>query len=86
MLNPLIRDLDYYIVLEPNVHEQILTAEETLLWLIYKLDLFSPPSSLSPHRSSCQIKAQYLLETTSELEFSPGRKLQWYTTSVSTCK
>ncbi|HRD41386.1 MAG TPA: chlororespiratory reduction protein 7 [Prochlorococcaceae cyanobacterium AMR_MDS_5431] len=82
MLNPLIRQLDYYVVLEPNFQEQILTGEETLLWLIYKLETLTPASSKSINFSPCQIDAQYLLETVSELEFSPGKKIQWYATNM----
>ncbi|BBL86052.1 hypothetical protein PMYN1_Chma243 (chromatophore) [Paulinella micropora] len=84
MLNPLIRQLDYYVVLEPNFQEQILTGEETLLWLIYKIDTLLPSSSKSINLSPSQINAQSLLETVSELEFSPGKKMQWYATNIIT--
>ena len=34
MSDPLLRELDHYVVLEPAGREQILTAQDTLAWLV----------------------------------------------------
>jgi len=47
MSDPLLRELDHYVVLEPQVGERTLTAAETLDWLIERLAaLPEPPSDL----------------------------------------
>ena len=47
MSDPLLRELDHYVVLEPAGAETILTAAETLQWLISKLEgLASLPADL----------------------------------------
>ena len=37
MSDPLLRELDHYVVLEPGGGERILTAAETLAWLKARL-------------------------------------------------
>ena len=78
MSDPLIRDCESYVVLEPCEPEQLLSADETLIWLqgwlnqLEKLpaDLQSEPSIASA--------AQRLLDTACDLEIEPGFNLQWF--------
>jgi hypothetical protein len=79
MSDPLIRECDHYVVLEPDgTAERILTAEETLGWLETRLAALgecpADLSGLADHRS----RAERLLATACELELSPGRAIQWF--------
>ncbi|MEB3324788.1 MAG: chlororespiratory reduction protein 7, partial [Cyanobacteriota bacterium] len=48
MSDPLLREMDHYVVLEPGGQEAILTAEETRTWLARHLSsLSSPPADLA---------------------------------------
>lgn len=78
MSDPLLRELDHYVVLEPAATERILTAGETRAWLAAHLGgLTEPPADLAgladPERM-----AQRLLETACELELAPGLVIQWF--------
>lgn len=78
MSDPLLRELDHYVVLEPGSAEAILTAEETLTWLETRLErLVDPPADLRELPGSRQ-RAQRLLETACELELEPGVAVQWF--------
>ena len=77
MSDPLIRELDHYVVLEPGCSERILSAAETLLWLERQLALMAePPADLRdlPQRS---VQAERLLETGFQLDLEPGRRVGW---------
>jgi hypothetical protein len=78
MSDPLLRELDHYVVLEPAAGERILTAAETLRWLEEQLTgLAQVPADLLglPSRSA---QAERLLETACQLELEPGRSVQWF--------
>jgi hypothetical protein len=78
MSDPLLRELDHYVVLEPGAPERILTAAETREWLAAHLQrLPEPPSDLADLPSAAE-RATRLLETACELELSPGRSVQWF--------
>jgi hypothetical protein len=78
MSDPLLRELDHYVVLEPGADERILTAAETLDWLAAHLrGLPRPPSDLADLPSAVE-RAARLLETACELDVSPGRSIQWF--------
>ena len=78
MSDPLLRELDHYVVLEPAGAERILSAAETLQWLAAKLEALSdPPADLVALQGS-QARAQRLLETACELELEPGLSVQWF--------
>jgi hypothetical protein len=78
MSDPLLRELDHYVVLEPGAPERILTAAETLDWLAAHLQrLPRPPSDLADLPSAAERSAR-LLQTACELELSPGRSIQWF--------
>jgi hypothetical protein len=78
MSDPLMRELDHYVVLEPAAAERILTAAETLAWLDEQLaGLAEVPADLRdlPSRAA---QAERLLETACQLELEPGRSVQWF--------
>jgi hypothetical protein len=78
MSDPLIRELDHYVVLEPGCPQLMLTAEETLQWLEGQLaQLEESPADLR-HLPSERERAQRLLETACELELEPGVIVQWF--------
>lgn len=65
-------------VLEPGAAERILTAAETLDWLIAQLAaLPDPPADLGGQGSPRQ-QAERLLDTACELELEPGLAVQWF--------
>ena len=78
MSDPLIREMDNYVVLVPGESEKFLDKEETLLWLqswLSKLD--SLPLDLAG-KSSIAEAAQHLLDTACDLEIQTGFTIQWY--------
>ena len=78
MSNPLIRELENYVVLVPGESERFLDKEETLLWLQFWLNNFdSLPLDLKC-KSSIEEAAQHLLDTACDLEIKPGFTIQWY--------
>ena len=78
MSDPLIREMDSYIVLVPGESEQFLNREQTLLWLQSWLNKFdSLPLDLAC-KSSIAEAAQHLLDTACDLEIKAGFKVQWY--------
>jgi hypothetical protein len=82
MSDPLLRELDHYVVLEPGCGERILTAAETLAWLASQLaDLEPVPADLAG-LTSPNLQAQRLLETACELELTPGLTIQWFAVRI----
>ena len=78
MSDPLIRELDHYVVLEPGKPEQLLSVAETLAWLEQQVSsLESIPEDLSGLVTTAD-QAQRLLETACELELQPGVTVQWF--------
>jgi len=71
---------DNFVVLETNQSEQILTAPEllsklkTVLEQIKAADL---PRDVQKF-TSIEAQAQYLLDSSCELDLGPGQYLQWY--------
>lgn len=76
------RELDHYVVLEPVGGERILTAAETLTWLVAQLEALDqvPQDLLS--LATPQQRAQRLLETACELELAPGLAIQWFAVRI----
>ncbi|WP_415399417.1 chlororespiratory reduction protein 7 [Synechococcus sp. W4D4] len=78
MSDPLIRELDHYVVLEPGAPQQLLSAADTLGWLERQLrSLDAVPEDLSTLASTAD-QAQRLLETACELEVQSGVTVQWF--------
>nr|YP_002048942.1 hypothetical protein PCC_0290 [Paulinella chromatophora]ACB42732.1 hypothetical protein PCC_0290 [Paulinella chromatophora] len=78
MSNSSIKQSNHYLVLEPTSGKRILSAEETLIWLSYQVSLLSQLPNSIKRLTSSQDQAQWLFETCGELEFFPGRKVQWF--------
>ena len=79
MSDPLIRECDHYVVLEPDgAAERILTSADTLTWLESQLArLPACPSDLRDLADD-RARAERLLATACELELAPGRAIQWF--------
>ncbi len=71
---------DHYVVLESDQPEQFMTPSE-LLDKLQQVVQEIPEADLPPdtHRFTSPIeKAQYLLDTSCQLDLEPGKYLQWY--------
>lgn len=71
---------DDYVVLETNQPEKFLTSTELLEKLKQTLQQLKEeelPQDLKKI-DSLQAQAEYLLDTTCELDLAPGQYLQWY--------
>jgi hypothetical protein len=78
MSDPLLRELDHYVVLEPAAPERILSADETRDWLADQLRrLEAPPADLA-ELEGAEARAERLLDTACELELAPGLTIQWF--------
>ncbi|MEB3333871.1 MAG: chlororespiratory reduction protein 7 [Cyanobacteriota bacterium] len=78
MSDPLLREMDHYVVLEPGGEEVILTAAETRTWLARHLSaLASSPADLA-HLPDLPTQVERLLDTACELEVAPGLAIQWF--------
>jgi hypothetical protein len=79
MPDPLMYRLDAYVVLETNQEEQLLTPAEMLdklkAVLTHRQD--DLPRDLQ-HLPSIEAQAQYLLDTSCDLDVGAGEYLQWY--------
>jgi hypothetical protein len=80
MPDPLMYQNDNFVVLETNQPEQFLTTSELLEKLkevLQKTDLSTLSFDLQKF-DSVEKQAQYLLDTSCELDLGPGQYLQWY--------
>jgi Protein CHLORORESPIRATORY REDUCTION 7 len=79
MPDPLMYQLDTFVVLETNQPEQFLTVDELLEKLRSILAQLQDdlPRDLQKF-ASIEAQAQYLLDTSCELDVGPGQFLQWY--------
>ena len=70
---------EYFVILEANSPEQILSAAELKekLETVLKTRVAPLPRELKKFESF-EDRTQYLLENCCELELSPGNLLQWY--------
>ena len=83
MSDPLLRDLDHYVVLDPRgqgglAGERILTAADTLSWLAEQLAAMAELPADLADLPTARAQAERLLETACELELEPGLAIQWY--------
>ena len=78
MSDPLIRELDHYVVLEPGQPQQLLSAADTLVWLAQQLLRLDPLPADLRDLPDAEARAQRLLETACELELEPGVVVQWF--------
>ncbi|MBD2344531.1 chlororespiratory reduction protein 7 [Anabaena subtropica] len=80
MPDPLMYQLDNFVVLETNQPEQFLTSAELLEKLkgeLQKIDFSDLPLELQQF-DSLQVQAQHLIDTSCELDVGAGKYLQWY--------
>lgn len=79
MPDPLMYEQDVFVVLEPNQPEQFFTAAELLEKLkgILAQRQQDLPRDLQKF-TSVEAQAQYLLDTSCDLDVGPGQYLQWY--------
>lgn len=79
MPDPLMYQHDTFVVLEPNQPEQFLTAAELLEKLTAVLAQHQDdlPRDLEKI-TSVPAQAQYLIDTSCELDVGSGQYLQWY--------
>lgn len=78
MSDPLIRERDHYVVLEPGQPEQLLSAADTLIWLeglLAQLACLPPDLAALPDGAA---RAARLLDTACELELEPGVAVHWF--------
>ena len=78
MSDPLLRELDHYVVLEPGKGESILSAAETLHWLAGHLAALAEPPADLADLADPAARAARLLDTACELELGPGCAIQWF--------
>jgi hypothetical protein len=80
MPNPLMYQQDHFVVLETNQPEQFLTASELLEKLKNVLQQL-PFDDLPPDVQKFKLvseQAQYLIDTSCDLDIVIGQYLQWY--------
>jgi hypothetical protein len=80
MPNPLMYQQDNFVVLETNQPEQFMTLSELLEKLkttLQQLKIQDLPPDLQKI-NTVEGQAQYLLDTTCELDLGPGQYLEWY--------
>lgn len=80
MPDPLMYQQDNFVILETNQPEQFLTTAELLEKLkgeLQKINFSDLPLELQQF-DSLQVQAQYLIDTSCELDVGAGKYLQWY--------
>ncbi len=79
MSDSLMYQQDAFVVLEPNQSEQFLTPAELLdkLKNLLMQRQENLPQDLKKF-TSVDAQAQYLMDTSCELDLNPGEYLQWY--------
>ena len=78
MPDPLIREVDNYVVLEPGKEQEFLTAQETLKWLLQWLKVLDELPKDLEEKNSLELAAQHLLDTACDLEIKQGFTIQWF--------
>ncbi len=82
MSDPLIRECDYFLVLEPAKPERVLTYNETLEWLqtwLGKLETL--PVDLQSQATLAEA-AKRLIDTACDLDIYTGFTLQWFAVRI----
>ncbi|MDZ7956802.1 MAG: chlororespiratory reduction protein 7 [Aulosira sp. DedQUE10] len=80
MPDPLMYLQDNYVVLETNLPEQFLTASELLEKLklvLQKIEVQDLPPDVQKI-DGVDAQAQYLIDTSCELDLGPDQYFQWY--------
>ncbi|MBD2627552.1 chlororespiratory reduction protein 7 [Trichormus variabilis] len=80
MPNPLMYQQDNFVILETNQPEQFLTTSELLEKLeniLQQLKFEDLPPDVQKFKLLSE-QAQYLIDTSCELDIGPGKYFQWY--------
>ena len=78
MSDPLLREMDHYVVLEPGGQERILSASETQEWLQGHLSALDEVPGDLAGLADVRDQATRLLDTACELDLGPGLAIQWF--------
>ena len=78
MSNPIIRDCENYVVLEPCKNEKFLSSEETIAWLETWLKAMDKLPEDLQNQGSIRSAATTLLDTACDLQIRPGFKVEWF--------
>jgi hypothetical protein len=76
--DPLLRELDHFVVLEPGTAERILSADDTRRWLAAHLEALGDPPADLADLADPEARAFRLMDTACELELEPGFTIQWF--------
>ena len=82
MSNPLIRSEDYFVLLEPDKKERIVSREEAIKWLrgwLKKIDINTINQNENFEQEETISK---FLEDTCELEVSSGYVIKWFAVRI----
>ena len=82
MSNPLIRSSDYYVLLEPESKEKIVSKKEAILWLKYWLKKIEVQTIYQNIDYSDDNYFEELLESTYELEIKFGYIIKWFAVRI----
>ena len=82
MSNPLIRSSDYYVLLEPESKEKIVSKKEAILWLKYWLKKIEVQTIYQNIDYSDENFFEELLESTYELEIKFGYIIKWFAVRI----
>jgi len=82
MSNPLIRESDYYVLLEPYSKEKIVSKQEAILWLKNWLSKTETQTIYQNIKDPDQEFFEELLESTYELEIKLGYVIKWFAVRI----
>jgi Protein CHLORORESPIRATORY REDUCTION 7 len=80
MPNSIMYEEDYFVILETNQPEQIVSAlelQEKLKGVLQQLKPEDLPNDLQKF-DTLEAQVKYLIDTSCELDLGPGEYLQWY--------
>ena len=82
MSNPLIRESDHYVLLEPDSTEKIVTKQEAIIWLKNWLSKTETQTIYQNIDNPNKKFFEELLESTYELEIKVGYVIKWFAVRI----
>ena len=82
MSNPLIRESDHYVLLEPDSPEKIVTKQEAIIWLKNWLSKTETQTIYQNIDDPDQEFFEELLESTYELQIKLGYIIKWFAVRI----
>ena len=82
MSNPLIRESDHYVLLEPDSKEIIVSKQEAILWLRNWFSKTEIPTIYQNIDDPDQKFFEELLESTYELQIKLGYIIKWFAVRI----